>query len=83
MFSCNRQEALCNLNVVYNFNSGCEIHQPLKKVILNSDEEAEVKVVQKLAGTKVRRNAGLINCLRFLAVSRLTVTTVMFTIPEC
>jgi len=52
-----------------------------KKVIFHSDEEAEVKVVQNLAVTKVRRNAGLINGLRFLAVSHLTVTTIRFTIP--
>jgi len=42
----------------------------------------EVKFVQKLAGTKVRRTASLIKGLRFLAVSHLTVTTVRFTIPE-
>jgi len=83
MFSCNRQEALCNLNVVYKFNSGCEIHHPLKKVFLRSGEEAEVKVVEKHAGTQVRRTSDLINGLRFLVVSHLTVTTVRFTIPEC
>jgi hypothetical protein len=53
------------------------------KVVLHSDEEAEVKDVQKLAGTKVQQNAGLINGLRILVVSHLTVTTVRFTIPEC
>jgi hypothetical protein len=82
MFSCNRQEALCNFNAVYNFNSRFEIHQPLKKVVLHSDEEAEAKVVQKVAGTKVRRAAGLINGLIFLEFSHLTVTTIRFTVPE-
>jgi hypothetical protein len=62
---------------------GAKFTSHSKKVILNSAEEAEVKVVQKLAGTYVRGTAGLTNGLRFLAPSRLTVTTVRFTVPVC
>jgi hypothetical protein len=53
------------------------------EVVLHSDDEAEVNVVQKLAGTKVLQTASLINGLRIVVVSYLRVTRVGFTIPEC